>query len=133
MTRRGAVVAVLLVGLVAALACHLNQDQARIRVKAMLERWQAGGTGTGGDAQSAAMLYYTGHEGAADETIVAIASDHFDSWRKEKDLYKSISSYEIKSVEPDPTTSDATKVTVVIEGNTYGLLVIPGQPIQWKD
>jgi len=133
MTRRGMLVALLVVGVVSSLACQLNQDQARIRVKSMLDRWQSGGTGTGGDAQSAAMLFYTGREAAADETIVAIASDRFDNWRKEKDLYKSISSYEIKSVEPDSTTSDACKVTVTIEGNTYGLVVIPGQPIQWKD
>ena len=133
MTRRGMLVALLVVGVVSSLACQLNQDQARIRVKSMLDRWQSGGTGTGGDAQSAAMLFYTGREAAADETIVAIASDRFDNWRKEKDLYKSISSYEIKSVEPDSTTSDACKVTVAIEGNTYALVVIPGQPIQWKD
>jgi hypothetical protein len=133
MTRRGVVVTLLLVGLVSGLACQLNQDQARIRVKSMLDRWKAGGTGTGGDAQSAAMLFYTGREAAGDETIVAVASDRFDSWRKEKDLYHGISSAEIKTVEPDSATSDACKVTVSIDGTTYGMLVIPGQPIQWKD
>jgi hypothetical protein len=123
-----------LIGLVAGLACHLSQDQARIRIRTMLDRWKAGGTGTGGDSQSAALLYHIGKESAADETIVAIASDHFDSWRKEKDLFRSISSAEIKSVEPDPaTSSDASKVVVTIDGTDYTIRVVPGQPLQWVD
>lgn len=131
MSRR-ALVLVLLVGALVGLACQIHQDQARIRVKVMLERWKAGGTGTGGDAQAAALLYHIGKESAADETIVAIASDRFDSWRREKDLYRSISSAEIKSVEEDPaTSSDASKVVVSIDGTEYTIRAVPGQPLQW--
>ncbi len=132
MTRRGALGALLAVVVACGVACQLNQDQARIRIKAMLDRWQSGGTGTGGDAQSAALLFYIGREAAADDSIVAIASDRFDSWRREKDLYRSISSYEIKSVDPDPgTSSDASKVVVAIDGEEYTIVVVPGQPLLW--
>jgi hypothetical protein len=132
MTRKLLVV-LLLVGVVAAVACSLNKDQARTRVSTMLERWKSGGTGTGGDAQSASMLFFVGRAAPTDETEAAIAADRFDNWRREKSLYKAISSFEIKAVESDTATSDSVKVTVDIEGTTYNIRAIPGQPLQWMD
>jgi hypothetical protein len=132
MTRKLLVVLVL-VGVVASLACSLGKDQARIRVSTMLDRWKSAGTGTGGDAQSASMLFFVGRAAPTDETEASIAADRFDAWRKQKDLYRSISSADVTSVEPDSATSDSMKVTVTIDGATYAIRAIPGQPLQWMD
>jgi hypothetical protein len=131
--RRKLLVVLVLVGVVAILACSIGKDNARTRVSTMLDRWKSGGTGTGGDAQSASMLFFVGRAAPTDETEAAIASDRFEAWRKQKDLYRSISSFEVTSVEDDSATSDSVKVTVVIDGATYAIRAIPGQPLQWMD
>lgn len=62
------------------------------------------------------------------------ASDHFDQWRREKDLYKQISTWQIVDVTSVPAAEEPTAVvTVNIEGRELRMLVPQNRPISWAE
>jgi hypothetical protein len=70
----------------------------------------------------------------ADLREISWASDHFDDWRREKDLYRPISSWHVISVREAPTKDvPAVLVRVVIDGRDLVMLVPDRRPISWAE
>lgn len=107
------------------------ERQAAERVEYMLE--QASG-GPGPEAQFAIGIWARNVKNLADREELSWASDHFDDWRKERDLYRKFSSWEVvDSSEVDGTPIPTALVTVKIEGKEHKMLVPERQPIRWTD
>lgn len=109
------------------------RDGAERRVTAMLDGWQKGGTGTGGDAQVAVCQYYAGVIYISDQKLLEAASDGFDRFRRDKKLYRSIKSYEVVGSEAHANDQSTSIVRITIDGEPYELEVRDKQPIRWAD
>jgi len=127
---RAVIVALVLVAGLVTVACHEDTYIAKGRVNTLLKDWQKGGTGSGGYAQEAITIWAYGGKGAPDGAM----SDQFDNWRREKNLYRPIATFEVKKVKVDTKTMPPTAyVTVMIDGKVYTMKVVRGRPIQWAD
>jgi hypothetical protein len=70
----------------------------------------------------------------ADSGEYSAASNLFDKWRREKDIYKPISSWRIVSVQVLPSTDVPTAiVAVMINERPMAMTVPAGKPISWAE
>ena len=107
------------------------EKQAQQRVKQILTDMAQG---TQGEVQFAVGIWARNVRTLADRDELSWASDHFDSWRREKDVYRKFSDWEVVGAEevegaPVPTAI----VTVKIEGRELKMLVPERKPISWTD
>jgi hypothetical protein len=62
------------------------------------------------------------------------ASDHFDKWRREKDLYRKTGEFRIERVQRVRNSKPETAtVTFTLEGTRYRVAVPRDMPISWID
>lgn len=111
------------------------EETAEQRVRMFLKGWQDGGTSANGAAQDAVCFWATGKRFIADRDELEMASDRFDRWRKDRDLYRSLTSYEVGKTERiEHTEHPYTIVEVVLNGRHMKLGVPDDErPIFWLD
>jgi hypothetical protein len=113
---------------------QLAKKEARDRVAVMMDDWVAGGLSSDGHVQEAVMLWVNGTKSPPDTDFLLQASSGFDAWRRAKRLYKRIDGYAIERVDSTGSRqSPELHVFVRIDGDTYGMKVIDGEPIEWLD
>ena len=101
---------------------------ARRRVEAVL----AGMTTTPDSATLGMWARNTHH--LADIRELSWASDHFDAWRREKDLYQKITTWRVLSVDKMKGGEVQTaSVEVEIDGRKLRILVPEGRPLGWGE
>jgi hypothetical protein len=70
----------------------------------------------------------------ADARELSWASDHFDAWRREKDLYQKIATWRVLSVDKVKGGEVQTaSVEVEIDGRRLRILVPDGRPLTWAE
>jgi hypothetical protein len=91
------------------------------------------GRGTGAEVQFAVGLWSRNVRVISDRDELSWASDNFDIWRREKNLYRTFESWRI--VESRILDGDVPTALVIveIEGTRYGMIVPERQPITWAD
>lgn len=113
-------------------ACKVEETMARKRVETVLEQLKIGGVGTGGDTQLA-IAQWANPSNVVEMSALAKAETDFLAWTREKDIDHQISSYEIKGVEPDGSSSSTFIVSVVIEGQPHRIRVPARDAMSWAD
>lgn len=107
------------------------ERQAADRVEYMLKEASAG---SGPEAQFAVGIWCRNVKTLADREELSWASDHFDDWRRSRDLYRAFSNWEVvDSSEVDGAPVPTAIVTVRIEGTEHRMLVPERKPISWAD
>lgn len=105
--------------------------QAGKRVDQLLTEMKGG---PGPQAQYAVGLWMKNVPKMTDQNELAWASDHFDAWCKEKDMYREIGDHKIISSEEVKGAEVPTAiVTAEIEGKTYKMRVPERKPISWEE
>lgn len=106
-------------------------SNATLRVEEML-RGMAQGTGIGEPAQLAIARWAENKIRIVDRDKLDHYSDLFDRFRKKKNLYRAFDSWEVLSAEiVDPEEPPLVEVSFDIEGKTYYVDVVEGEPIAW--
>jgi len=114
------------------LANHTIEEAVHSRVDQMLHGMLAGGVGTSGDIQEAICFWYNGTRFISDRNELMSASDQFDEWRRVRDLYRKIESYEIAEISAtSKILPEEFIVTVRIDGKAYAMLVKKRETIKW--
>ena len=105
---------------------------AQRRLNTMLEDMKEG-TGVGPKQETAIGLWYNGSN-RLDNATLATASNQFDHWRQEKDLYRKFDTFTIDGSEEVKDAADPTAIySVTIEGKPYKIRVVKGQPMRWEE
>ena len=105
--------------------------KAKHRVKVMLESWKKGGTSSSADAQTAICQWAQGVSFIGDRDALGAYSDGFDRFRREKDLYRAISSFDVVDAKVDDQDKSKVRVSCTIDGSNYDLIVVDKEPIRW--
>ena len=100
---------------------------ARRRVEAVLRGMAAGpdSATVGLWARNARIL--------GDVRELSWASDHFDAWRREKDLYRAIAAYHVLQVNKETAEVRTAVVDVVIDGRHLRIRVPENHPLAWAE
>ncbi len=111
------------------------EDKARIRMKAFMQAWKEGGTSLNDAEQAAACLWSRGKVFIPDRDEIQDAYTGFTKFRRDKDLYTTITEYAIADTldrAHDEAHGDYSTFAVTINGKTY-LLGVPDKanPIFW--
>lgn len=108
------------------------EENARVRVTAILEGMKKGGGGVNVEIQTSICQWYKGKILIQDRDELAKASDLFAVWVREKGLDRKIADYEIVDVKVVEGARPPTYlVTVRIEGQTYRMKVPEKEPVSW--
>jgi hypothetical protein len=99
------------------------EERAKERVKSLMQAWQAGGTSLNDSAQAAICYWSRGSRFIPDAQDLTASATAFDDWRREKDLYTSVNTFDVLDStfrRNDPGRGgDYTVVQVMINGATY--------------
>jgi hypothetical protein len=105
---------------------------AQRRLNTMLEDMKEG-TGVGPKQETAIGLWYNGAN-RLDNATLSTASNQFDKWRQEKDLYKKFDTFTIDGSEEVKDAADPTAIfSVTIEGTPHKIRVVKGQAMRWEE
>ena len=124
-------VAVALIAMMLIYATGPNYEKiAKMRMQNVLHEMK---TGKNAEMQFA-VGYWAMNQRVIDQNTMNWASDGFDKWRGEKDLYaKAFTNYEVTKSELVKGEKNPTAiVTFKIEGTEYRVRVPNGQPIKWE-
>ncbi len=106
--------------------------KATLRVERMMDGWLEGGTGSNGATQDAVFQWNHGTKFLPEDKSVGQASRDFDDWRRERNLYRKISSYRIEAVGIEKGSKPrAVRVDLVIDDRPFALRVVRNRPIEW--
>ena len=90
--------------------------------------------GTGAEVQFAVGLWFRNVKTLSDRDELSWASDHFDRWRMEKNLYRTFGSWRVIDSElVEDSVVPTARVTVEIEGARYAMLVPERDEITWTN
>jgi hypothetical protein len=105
---------------------------AESRLHTMLDDMKEG-TGVGAKQETAIALWYNGAN-RLDNATLSTASNQFDKWRQEKDLYRKFDTFTIDSSETVKDAADPTAIfSTTIDGKPLKIRVIKGQPMRWEE
>lgn len=108
------------------------EENARLRVTAILEGMKKGGGGVNVEIQTSICQWYSGKIVIHDRDVLTKASDLFTVWVREKGLDRKIADYEIVEVTVVEGARPPTcLVTVKIEGQTFRMKVPEKEPVSW--
>jgi hypothetical protein len=111
--------------------CSMMAERpTRIRVTAMMDGWKKAGSASDGNMQEAISMWFNGSRYIPDDVMLTRARKSFDDWRRQKDLYVEIQSWEISSIEQRPDVPGMV-VALTIDGKPYEMQVERGEPIAW--
>jgi hypothetical protein len=81
-----------------------------------------------------AVTFWFKNKKTLDSTEMSIASDHFDKWRQQKDLYRQVGDYNvIDSKVVDGEKVPTAIVRFMLEGKEYRVRVPKDLPISWEE
>jgi hypothetical protein len=108
------------------------KTQAERRLHTMLDDMKEG-TGVGPKQETAIALWYAG-QNRLDNASLSTASNQFDHWRQEKDLYRKFDTFSIDSGEEVKEAPDPTAIfSVTIDSKPYKIRVVKARPMQWEE
>ncbi|HVT43632.1 MAG TPA: hypothetical protein VMT00_04510 [Thermoanaerobaculia bacterium] len=105
------------------------EAKTRKRFEHFMQRWQKGGVSLDADEQAATCLWARGVVFIADRDDLEDAVNHFDRWRRQKDLYVQNIQYEIRGYQRE---SDRTIAEVRINGQNHRIAIPDSpNPLSW--
>ena len=103
----------------------------RRRVDYVLDGWKKGGTQDTNVLLNAACYWCKGTITLSMDEMSS-CTNGFDAFRRERDLLRKISSFEIRDIDAHESGSPRTAdVTLAIEGKPYRWRVVENEPISW--
>ena len=119
-----------LVLLVVNTGCESDSRKAKVRMIAVFDGITKQGGGVKTDEETAICTWYMGVTRLADFGVFEAASDGFDKWRREGNIFPYIESYTITEVED---VGRAVIVSGTIEGSPFKVRVVEGKPVRWVE
>jgi len=121
---------VILVLMVVNIGCESDSRKAKVRMQAVFDGITRQGGGVKTDEETAICTWYMGTARLADFGVFEAASDGFDKWRREGDIFPYIDSYTITG------TEDAGRAVIVsgtIDGAPFKVRVVERKPVRWVE
>ncbi len=125
-------VTIVLFALACFTGCSTNTlENGRGRVDEILKNLLLDDGKMKGDENLSLCRWYNDSIVIADQNLLAHATDVFDEWKKEGDIFSGIDSYRITSVEFEEGSSGDIIVSGTIDGAEFELLLPEKKPISW--
>lgn len=108
------------------------EEIAEKRVRNVLNGMQDGTEASSPKVETAMAMWAFNLLRVSDRDRLAWASDNFDKWRREGDMYRKVGQYTIDAVELVPGAPEETAiVTFTLEGDQYKVRVPKENAIRW--
>jgi hypothetical protein len=111
-------------------------EMAKKRVSFILQSIKDAGEGTGTALQTAICRWEEDEGVISDRDALSAASDAFDAWRQQANIYPTLAAFEIGPKVEGPAASDPPDTYYVqakIDGTWHWLRVPPKDRISWAD